>query len=271
MRGRSASAALELVRWPNALLAALGVVFGAWWVGWGTDALPSIVLAALAALPLTAAANAWNDAADVGIDRLAHPERPIPSGRLSLAAARRLAAVAAVAGVALAAGARPALGAMSAVVAALMYAYSPWVKRTGLPGNLLVAVLASLPFLYGGWAAGHPSRALVLVLVAAPLHLAREIAKDLEDAPADAGARRTLPVEAGSHAAAAVLAAAGLAFLLLLLPFVAARPLFAVAAAPAAALVVHAVTAALRGRRGSPRTFKLAMLCAMLAFLVVRP
>ena len=269
MRARSVRPWLALVRWPNALLAAAGVVFGAWWVGWGAPR--AIALAALAALPLAAAANAWNDAADVAIDRLAHPERPIPSGRVTAAAARRLAAVAAVAGVALAAGARPALGALSALVVALMYAYSPWVKRTGLPGNLLVAGLASLPFLYGGWAAGHASRALVLVLVAAPLHLAREIAKDLEDAPADAALRRTLPVEAGSHAASAVLAAAALAFLLLLLPFVAIRPWFAVAAAPAAALVVHAVSAALRGHRGSPRIFKLAMLCAMLAFLIARP
>lgn len=56
MSVRSVSALLEIGRWENALLASLGVLFGAWWVGWGS-ARP-IAFAILAALPLTAAANA---------------------------------------------------------------------------------------------------------------------------------------------------------------------------------------------------------------------
>ena len=39
----------------------------------------------------------------------------------------------------------------------------------------------------------------------------------------------------------------------------------------AAALIVYAVWCALRGRRGSPLAFKLAMLCAMGALVVVHP
>lgn len=262
----------SLARWPNALIAAAGVVFGAWWVGWGRgDAELAIVLAALAALPLTAAANAWNDLADVAIDRLAHPERPIPSGRVSAAAARRFAAAAAAIGVVLASAARPALGALSVAVVALMRLYSPWIKRAGLPGNLVVAVLASVPFLYGGWAAGDPRGALVLVLVGAPLHLAREIAKDLEDAPADRGARRTVPVTAGAGAALAALGAALLLFIALVAPYALARPRVALALLPALALVAWGTWAAIRGRRGGPGALKLAMLCAMAAFLLARP
>lgn len=279
MRARSVEALLALARWPNAALAALGVVFGAWWAGSGPAAgagapgvVPRVALAALGAVALTVAANAWNDAADVEIDRLAHPARPLPSGRVTRRAACWFAAAGAVAGIALtAASARP-LGALSVLVVALMFAYSPWLKRAGAPGNVVVAVLASLPFLYGAWAVGRPNAALVLVAVAIPLHLAREVAKDLDDAAADAAAaRRTLPVRAGPRVARAVLAAACVAFLLLLLPFAAARPHFAAAALPAVALVAYAVTAALRGRRGSPLVFKLAMVCAMAAFLTARP
>jgi geranylgeranylglycerol-phosphate geranylgeranyltransferase len=269
MSARSADALLRLARWPNVLLAATGVAFGAWWVGWGDGA--RIALAALGAACLTVTANAWNDLADIDIDRRAHPERPLPSGLVSARAARRLAGTAGVAGVALEAVGAPPLGALSVLVVALMYAYSPWIKRTGLPGNIVVAVLASLPFLYGGWVVGHPRGAIVLVMIAVPLHLAREIAKDLDDAPADAGSRRTLPVSAGVSAAIAVLAVASLAFLLLLVPFATARPRFAAAAIPAAALVLYAVAIAVRGHRGSPLVFKLAMLCTMAAFLTARP
>jgi len=268
MSVRSARSLLELARWENAFIASLGVLFGAWWVGWGNER--PIAFAALAALPLTAAANAWNDVADIGIDRRAHPARPLPSGRLTVAVARRFAALAAVAGVLLASGADARLGALTVVVVALMYAYSNGLKRAGLVGNVTVALLASLPFLYGGWAAGKPVNALILVAIAAPLHFAREIAKDMEDAPADAESRDTLPVTAGNDLAAAVLVASLIVFLLLLIPYVVARPLLAVALLPAAVLVVHAGWRVVKGRRGSPLFFKIAMLCAMGAFVVVR-
>jgi geranylgeranylglycerol-phosphate geranylgeranyltransferase len=267
MSARSVKTFLELARWENALIASLGVLFGAWWVGWGSE-LP-IGFAILAALPLTAAANTWNDIADIAIDRRAHPSRPLPSGRLGVAPARRFAAFSALAGVVLASGADAQLGILTVLVVALMYAYSNGIKRSGLAGNVTVAVLASLPFLYGGWAAGRPGKALVLVAIAAPLHFAREIAKDIEDAPADAGSRDTLPVTGGSEVAAAVLVASLIVFLLLLIPYVVARPLLAVALLPAAGLVVYAGWCVVKGRRGSPLVFKIAMLCAMGAFVVV--
>src|SRR5918912_1261079 len=185
MSVRSASALLAIARWENALIA------GAGWRGWGPPR--PIVQTAVAALALTTAANAWNDAADVEIDRLAHPRRPLPSGALSVGAARAAALAAALLGTALVALADPPLGALTVIVVALMLSYSPWLKRAGLVGNATVAVLASLPFLYGSWSAGHGTRALPLAAIAAPLHLAREIAKDLDDASADAGRRRTLP------------------------------------------------------------------------------
>ncbi|HEX6536530.1 MAG TPA: UbiA family prenyltransferase [Gemmatimonadaceae bacterium] len=268
-RMRVAVALAQLARWPNALIAAGAVGVGAWWVGWG-PARP-IALAALAALPLTAAANAWNDLADVAIDRRAHPERPLPSGRASGRIARRFASLAALAGVALASAARPALGALSVGVVALMRAYSPWLKRGGIAGNAIVSVLASLPFLYGGWAAGDWRGAIPLVAIAAPLHLAREIAKDLEDAPADAGERRTLPVAAGPAAAVVALAAAVTVFFALATPYAMARPRFAIAMVPAALLIARGVLSAARGRRGGPGALKLAMVCAMAALLLARP
>lgn len=264
---RSASAVLHLVRWPNTLIAAAGVLLGAWWgsgtLGWRAGA------AALAAIALAAAANAWNDVADVAIDARAHPERPIPSGRLSPDRAADVAWVMGALALPLAALARPELALLTIPVLALMRLYSPHLKRRGLPGNITVAVLASLPFLYGAWAEGAPGAGLRLVAIAAPLHLAREIAKDLDDAEGDAGARHTLALRAPGIARAALVAAV-LLFVALLAPVALPLPHFALALLPAIFVCGLAARRALRGRHGSPALFKVAMLCAMAAFAVER-
>jgi geranylgeranylglycerol-phosphate geranylgeranyltransferase len=263
---------LRLVRWANALTAAAGVVVGAWWAGWG-DFRP-VALAAFAALGLTAAANAWNDMADVAIDRIAHPGRPLVTGELSMREADRIAMAGAVSAVLAASGVSVLLGLASVGVLLLMRLYSPWIKRAGVAGNLLVSLLASLPFVYGSYAAGHWERGVPLVLIAIPLHLARELAKDLEDREADRGARRTLPVVIGAPAARvaviAALAVSGIVLALVLVPLVRSPALLLTALAPAMIVLALATARALRGLPGSPAFFKLAMVCAMAALLVAR-
>ncbi|MGH7626745.1 MAG: UbiA family prenyltransferase [Gemmatimonadaceae bacterium] len=271
MSARSASAYLTLARWENGCIAAAGVLFGAWWVGW-SGAARSVALAACAAFLLTAAANAWNDRADVAIDRQAHPARPIPSGTVDSTAAGRVAWCCAVAALVMSALISLLLALVTAGVVALMYAYSPWLKRSGLPGNIVVAVLASLPFLYGGWSAGRAAAALPLVALAVPLHFARELAKDLDDATADATVQRlTLPIRSGVRLTRGVLLVAAATFVLALLPWASSVPRFGLAVLPAVLLVMLGAARALRGHRGSPLVFKMAMVCAMVAFVIIRP
>src|SRR5579862_1524985 len=87
MSARSVEALVRLARWPNVVLSALGVAFGAWWVGWGPAA--AIAFAAGGAACLTVTANVWNDLADIEIDRLAHPDVRRPSGLCSARARGR--------------------------------------------------------------------------------------------------------------------------------------------------------------------------------------
>ncbi len=166
------------------------------------------------------------------------------------------------------------LGVCTVAVLALMRLYSPWLKRAGFAGNLVVSVLASLPFAYGSYAAGSWQRGLPLVLIAIPLHLARELAKDLDDREADQSTRRTLPVVAGVRPArlvlVAALVAAGAALAIGIAPLVKSPALLLAALVPAMAALALATTLALRGRPGSPAFFKLAMVCAMAALLVAR-
>ena len=213
----SVKAYLELARWKNALMAAFGVAVGASPRLFMIEPV-AMVAAICSAIALTVTANATNDVADADLDRVAHPARPIPSGRISKDAARRTALLAAALGIAFSTVAAPALGAISLGVVAIMFLYSPWLKRNGLVGNAIVAVLASLPFLYGAWIIGEPRFGLLLVVLAVPLHFARELAKDIDDATADAGARRTLPIVLGVPATRR--AVAGLIGIYAIVPFV---------------------------------------------------
>jgi geranylgeranylglycerol-phosphate geranylgeranyltransferase len=267
---RSVSALLALARWQNGLLAALGVLAGAWWVAGGDAFGARTALAALAAVFLAAFANAINDWYDRDIDRTAHPERPLPSGALRPRQALAVAGVAAVLALAAASLSRFAMGAASAGILLLMVEYSRSLKRRGLPGNVVVALLASLPFVFGAWSVGRPGGALGLYLLAVPLHLAREIAKDLDDMAGDAPARRTLPLTVGVTGARAAMLAALAAFVAVLLPWAVRRPLFGLLVAPAVLLCAAAARRSLTGRPGGPLLLKSAMLCAMASLLGAR-
>lgn len=277
---RSAEPILDLVRWRNASLAGLGVVIGSWWAITAPPAEPTTALwsvhasevlaAVVAAIALTAFANATNDWADAELDRAAHPERPLPSGRLTRAAALRVAMFAALLSIAASAFAHVALVLCTVAVLVLMLAYNGWLKRLGIAGHLLVAFLASLPFLYGAWSVGRPRAALLLIAFAVPLHLAREVAKALDDAPADAGRRRTVPLAWGARTARAVVVGALVSFALVLIPLAVRRPPFAAAMIPALACCAAGASRTVRGRSGAPGLLKTAMVGAMAALLFAR-
>ena len=266
---RTAVATVRLVRLQNGIIAALGVLVGAWWAA-GSLAERRIMLAATSAIFLASFANAFNDVCDVDIDRIAHPGRPLPRGELSVAGALRIAWGAALAGIVASAAAWPSLALVSAVVVVAMALYSARAKRSGVFGNLLVAVLASLPFLYGAWSVASPSTASPLLAIAIPLHFAREVAKDLDDADGDVLARRTLPLAYGASRARTVVAVSTLLAIAALAPLMLAHHLFAALVMPAVLLCAVAVARIARGRTGGATLLKTAMVCAMLSLLVTR-
>jgi geranylgeranylglycerol-phosphate geranylgeranyltransferase len=266
MRFDRALAILALVRWENVLLAVAGVVLGAWWATGRPNEPETIVMACVATL-LTAFANADNDVRDFEIDRVAHPSRPLPSGRLSVGAARVIVGLCASSAVVLAAllGAGQTLATVGVIAA--MTLYNRGVKAHGVPGNLIVAVVASLPFLFGAWSAGSAIAGVPLFLVGVPLHFAREIAKDIDDVHGDALHRRTLPLRAGPSTARRVVVTSVALFVLALAPFAIRHPGFAIVILPAVGLCLAATRRVLRGERGTARLHKSAMVVAMIAFV----
>ncbi|HEX2781464.1 MAG TPA: UbiA family prenyltransferase [Gemmatimonadaceae bacterium] len=258
-----------IARWQNGMIAAIGVFVGAWW-GARDVSRAATIAAALAAIALAAYANSFNDLLDIEIDRRAHPRRPLPSGALTPRTVRSFAIIAAGAGIAFAAIARPALGYLSVAVVALMTLYSVALARLPLIGNIVVALLASLPFFYGAVTVRAARVGLLLVGVAIPLHLARELAKSLDDAPADAPYRRTAPLVFGTRVTRALIVLAVMLFVWRMLVLVGPRPTLRNLMVPSLTLCALATARALAARTGAPLLFKTAMVAAMAALVVAR-
>ena len=192
---------VTLVRGRNLLLAAAGVAIGGA-LTLGRVAFPrELVLAMLSAMGLGAAGNTANDLWDVAADRVNKPLRPLVSGALSRDAALWIGGVAGGLGLLCAWLAGPTVFAIGLPALVAMLAYSPLLKPRPVLGNVVVAVLGSLPLVYGAGAVGDWRIGLVPFWLAALLHAGREIVKDLEDIPGDLAARRrTIPIAWGRRA-----------------------------------------------------------------------
>jgi geranylgeranylglycerol-phosphate geranylgeranyltransferase len=215
MAGRI-GASIELMRPKNLALAAATVPLGAYFALMeSSEAFPTlaVVLHLLAVVFFTGAGNAMNDIKDADIDRTAHPQRPLPSGRLSVEQARTFAAslwtlsVLAHVGGLLALEATPSIVLptstiyLVAVLLMVSYDHGPSTKNRGLVGNLVISLLVGAVVLYGAAGVGGIGSALVWWIfgVVFLTNLAREMVKDCMDMEADAGSRTTLPMKYGKE------------------------------------------------------------------------
>jgi 4-hydroxybenzoate polyprenyltransferase len=242
----------RVLRVHNLLIAMAGVVAGGW-IGLETVSVPKLlVFAAVSALGLGAAGNVANDLRDAAADRVNRPtgERPVAAGRMTRETGHLLVWLGTLGGLGAAALVSGRLVAAGLAALIVMLIYSPWLKRYGPPGNLAVAGVAGLPPFYGALAVGHPTAGVVPWVLAACLHLGREIVKDVEDELGDRVLdRRTIPIRWGRRTALHAVMWTCLAFIPLsvVLPWWAGYDaVYFAVAAPAQALVVLAV---LRVRR----------------------
>jgi len=103
---------------------------------------------------------------------------------------------------------------IATTVSGLLIIYSRYLKSTPLLGNLAVAFISGLAFIYGGIATESLKAVVWAAGLAFLFHLAREIIKDIEDDGGDAVYKAgTLPVKFGIMAGRT---AATIAFILLL-------------------------------------------------------
>ncbi len=185
----------------------------------GSSFVTHVVCGAAMAGLLNAASNVLNQIHDIHLDEINKPERPIPSGRLSLFAARAWALLLYVVSIGLAflltpAGS-PEVGGIVLVTAILTWIYSAppiRARNSWWLGPLVIAIPRGLLLKVAGWGAVAPVLSdrepwvlgcvfFVYVIGAAPV-------KDFADVEGDRrGGASSLPIRFGPRRAATIVAA----------------------------------------------------------------
>ncbi|MDY6986064.1 MAG: UbiA family prenyltransferase [Candidatus Thermoplasmatota archaeon] len=252
----------RLIRPLNCTMGAFGTVIAVFVSG--GSSISSYASGAVTAFLAMAAGNALNDYTDIEIDRTAHPQRPLPSGRMSKNEALYLAMVLFL----LACLASLPLGvypfAIVLVNISLMILYELYAKNNP-SGNIIISYLVGSLFLFGGAIAGHMKSSFVLFLLAFFATLGREIAKGIEDVEGDRGKRRTIAVI--DLSAARYLSAVFIIMAVILSPLPYLQGLFSAVYLPLVALAdilfIYSVT-----RIGKNSVIlRYSMLIALLAFI----
>ena len=194
---------IEILRPGNALMGAISIVLVA--IIDKTISIP-IILAMITVFFETAAGNVINDYFDYNIDLINKPERPIPSGRISLKNGKNYAYFLFLAGTIcgflisyLTNNWIPFIIVLIADVILYLYAYK--LKTTPLIGNLAVGFMTGFGFVFGGFTINNPDivmTSIILGFFAFVMTTAREIIKDIEDVEGDKkDGAKTLPIMIG--------------------------------------------------------------------------
>ena len=195
---------VEILRPENALMGAISIILVA--IIDKTVSIP-VILAMITVFFETAAGNVINDYFDYNIDLVNKPDRPIPSGRISLKNGRNYAYFLFLAGTVcgflisyLTNNWIPFIIVLIADVILYLYAYK--LKYTPLIGNLAVGFMTGFGFVFGGFTINNPNIVMISIYLgffAFVMTTARELAKDIEDIEGDkADGARTLPILIGA-------------------------------------------------------------------------
>lgn len=202
---------LQLFRIGNAAMGIVGLLMGAL-IAAGTGILDHwqpMAFASVAVFSFIVGGNSLNDYTDREVDKLAHPERPLPSGCLKPGQVLSISVASFV--ISFLSSLFLNLESMIIVILAigLMLSYEAKLKKDALTGNLEIALLTGMLFLLGGAVVGMMERTYIIALLAFLAILGREIVKDIEDMEGDFD-RLTLPKRIGKRNAGLI---ASLSFL----------------------------------------------------------
>ncbi|MDR2624244.1 MAG: UbiA family prenyltransferase [Methanobrevibacter sp.] len=149
-----------------------------------------ILIGILAVFLSTGGGNVINDFYDYRIDSINRPDRPIPSGKISLKNAKNyglsLFITAIILGIVISIMINSYLPCILVMLnCTIMYYYGRDLKKLPLIGNITVAYLTGSCFIFGGLILGKIYIPLFLSFFAFMMTLSREIIKDIEDVKGD--------------------------------------------------------------------------------------
>lgn len=195
---------IEILRPGNAVMAVIAILLMAIISGKFTL---EVLMAAIVVFIVTGAGNGINDYFDHKIDAINKPQRPIPSGRISLKNALIYSISLFVIGTIIAFAINWLLGMIAFLSSLLMIYYARDLKAKCLIGNMSISFLTGLCFVFGGIAVNQIMVSIYLGFYAFLMTMAREIVKDMEDMEGDKeeGAT-TLPIVCGKKTSSVIAA-----------------------------------------------------------------
>lgn len=176
---------LKLARTGNVIIAFLSVEVSGILCGLNVAHSWEIFAAAIAASLVTAGGNAINDLFDIDIDRINRPDRPLASGKLSKRQVIIFYVATTLSGLIVSAAINAWTFLIALAAGILVFFYSYKFKRTIFLGNLVVALVTGLAFVYGGAAVKDIRDVYPAAVFAFLTNLIREIIKDAEDVKGD--------------------------------------------------------------------------------------
>lgn len=197
---------LRLFRLGNGIMGIIGVIVAAFMaIGLDIgDHVQNLVISCFIVIAFIIGGNSLNDYIDREIDKTGHPDRPLPMGEIEPKIAFYIGIGGLVAAVVLSVLMWDLTCTIVVIVASiLMLAYEVGLKQRGFVGNITIAALTGMVFLFGGAVVENIEGNFIVALMAALVSVGREIAKDIEDMESDEG-RRTLPMSIGKRNAAII-------------------------------------------------------------------
>jgi len=185
---RRLSAFIALTRPPNSILMYIAVIAGIVLSEHKIFQLDKLILAFITAYGLCGSSMGFNDYFDREVDSVNAPWRPIPSGAISGFEAIAISCILGLLGLIAAALTSPQCFLVALLAFLAAFAYNAVLKKSGLPGNMIVSAVVVAPFIYGAVLSdGYiPHRLITFILPAYLSNLGREIIKGISDIEGDA-------------------------------------------------------------------------------------
>lgn len=194
---------VESLRLRTSLLVPGVVYIGGLVAGESLFSLP-LFLAMMSFFFLAAGSMPLNDYFDRDIDRIVHPNRPLPSKRVHPHEVLLFSLFLFANGLVLSLFINIICFSIVCFTLVFIFLYEVYFKKIGLVGNIVVSFLSAMSFTFGSSATGYPFASIYLSMIAFLLFTGREILKDVEDVTGDEGLRQTLPMTVGQRKAVVI-------------------------------------------------------------------
>ncbi|RZN57347.1 MAG: hypothetical protein DSO09_05345 [Candidatus Methanomethylicota archaeon] len=178
---------LLLIRPLNSIMMGLAVIIGEVTILGAFPKIEEIIFGFFIGFLLTAFSMVLNDIMDIEIDRINVPNRPLPSGRISINSAKLYSIILAIIGILLTFyfSIYAIIIAFSSLIVSILY--NTKAKKTGLLGNIMVAYCVAIPFLFGAIITSNSinMKILTFFMLAFLSTIGREIIKGIADIKGD--------------------------------------------------------------------------------------